>query len=327
MHVANTKPSTIKRSGWLRRFQTVTRIWKTAPSRKEALREIGRRIWMFFPHYVPTEQRRNNHREFWQRHSTFQRFSEANNAATNPTAEYMDNVINKFFLLHCSSQDRVLDIGCGTGIVSLALAQYGCTVTACDVSERMLEALRARTGSLPIETHQADAYHLPFEDGEFDRVVARMFLYHFPDWPEVLKEMARCCRPGGRLLVHVTNTENVEFAREYSNFCFPLGDLPNPSRPWQRPTNYGIFASRSISRAAKRANLRLNERRPCMFFHNNPLISFSLGPDATEEYGQALEEKLAMPNVLEFVQWFEQTAVQQMPFWISYYNLLALEKL
>jgi ubiquinone/menaquinone biosynthesis C-methylase UbiE len=324
MPAANTNTAESSEFALLRGVRKAIQIWRTAPSCREGFRAIVMKTSMRFSR---VEKRRESRRQFWQEDSTFEFFTSNSNAATQPGAAYMDKVINDFFLARCRPGDRVLDMGCGHGIVSIALARHGCEVTACDVSERMLKGLAENAGSLNIKTQQADAYHLPFKGGEFDRVVARMFLLHFADWPKVLREMARCCRPGGQLLLHVTTKENADLARESSPYCFPLPDLPQPEKHGPRSIYYGEFDAKRINKAAKRAGLRVIERKPCMFFHNNPLISFAVGPDRVEQYREELKQYLARPDVLQFVHWFERTAVDQMPFWISYYNILVLEKL
>ena len=308
----------------LRRWRKTLFIWRNASSYTQAIKEISRRVWI---RTSKAAEQRESRKNFWQDSATFAYFVAETDAIRKPGAAYMDGVINEFFIAHCSKGDRVLDVGCGHGVVSMALAKHGCAVTACDVSEQMLESLAANGKSLGIETKQADAYTLPFKQDQFDRVVARMFLYHFADWPKVLAEMARCCRPGGRLLVHITSKENVDLARREGRSIFSMADVPERRRFGRRSLVYGEFDAKSIDAVARRCGLRVITRSPCMFFHSNPLINFSIGAERSDSYRNQLQNWLSKPDVLAFAKWFEQTAVQQMPVWISYYNLLVLEKL
>ena len=70
--------------------------------------------------------------------------------------------------------DRVLDVAAGTGGAAIAAAQRGASVTASDLTPRMVEHGRARTAvaGLPVEWLEADAEALPFADGAFDRVIS-----------------------------------------------------------------------------------------------------------------------------------------------------------
>lgn len=105
----------------------------------------------------------------------------------------------------------VLEVGVGTG---LSLAQYapGVTVTGVDYSVEMLEKAKERTAELGLShvksLQQMDARDLGFEDNSFDTVVAMHIMSVVPEPERVLREMARVCKPGGKVLI--TN----HFARE-----------------------------------------------------------------------------------------------------------------
>lgn len=97
---------------------------------------------------------------------------------------------------------RVLEIGVGTGL-NLSLYPSHCDVTAIDFSAEMLvraEERVAREG-LKARLFQMDAADLRFPDGSFDVVYAPYVISVVPDPVRVLREMARVCRPGGRILI------------------------------------------------------------------------------------------------------------------------------
>ena len=103
--------------------------------------------------------------------------------------------------------DRVLDVGCGTGVVTRDLAQrvgHQGQVVGIDPSTRLIqEALRPREEKGVkgrIEFRCADGAALPFPDGSFDLVVASAVFGHVPNGMEVLKEMVRVARPGGTVV-------------------------------------------------------------------------------------------------------------------------------
>lgn len=95
---------------------------------------------------------------------------------------------------------KVLDVGAGTGFLSLVLARLGHQVTALDSAPGMLERLAAKGGQagLAIETVQADAAAPP--DGPFDVVVQRNVIWTLPD-PARALEAWRQAAPGGRLVL------------------------------------------------------------------------------------------------------------------------------
>jgi len=104
---------------------------------------------------------------------------------------------------------KILDVGAGTGRVSVPLAKAGALVTAVDVSEAMFEILKIkRLKDCKIETVVGDGESLPFEDGAFDIVVAAFFIVHLKDPTRFFDEAYRVLKDGGILLV--TNINQKE---------------------------------------------------------------------------------------------------------------------
>jgi len=100
------------------------------------------------------------------------------------------------------SGQRILDVGCGTGVVAITAARHGATVTGLDLTPELLEQARAiapAAGVRDVEWREGDAESLPFPDGAFDTVLSQ-FGHMFAPRPEVaVKEMLRVLKPGGRL--------------------------------------------------------------------------------------------------------------------------------
>jgi ubiquinone/menaquinone biosynthesis C-methylase UbiE len=263
---------------------------------------------------------------YWQDVANVDRFIEAMDSTENSIGAYLDAVVNEFFLSRCPAEAQVLDVGCGHGIVSLFLARHGRSVTACDVSAPMLQQLARNSEGLNIRIQPADVYNLPFADGEFDVVVARQFLGHFPDWPVVLEKIARCCRSGGRLLLQIDSAENAQVAKASLSQDCDFRDGSTQVTRGREEQFFARFDQRMIDKACKRAGLRVTERVPCMFFYHNRLIGHALGSKNFHQFNQQFLDRLKDPRVLDFVVWFEETALQKMPQWISNYSILVLEK-
>lgn len=95
----------------------------------------------------------------------------------------------------------VLDVGCGPGTITAdlaALTSPGRTV-GIDASAEVIEQARSAGGSRGVEFRVADLMELPFPDGSFDVVHAHQVLQHLADPVGAMREMARVCRPGGRI--------------------------------------------------------------------------------------------------------------------------------
>ena len=97
--------------------------------------------------------------------------------------------------------ERVLDVAAGNGNATLAAARRGCIVTSTDYVSSLLErgAERARAEHLDVKFQVADVEALPFGDASFDAVLSTFGVMFAPDHAQSAAEMARVCRPGGRI--------------------------------------------------------------------------------------------------------------------------------
>jgi SAM-dependent methyltransferase len=98
---------------------------------------------------------------------------------------------------------RVLDVGCGDGVLATRLAQGGARVTGLDASADMIAAARSRANAAGVEVDlvEADADDLPFPDGHFDSVVSVATLCFVDDPRQAIREMVRVLQPGSRLIL------------------------------------------------------------------------------------------------------------------------------
>ena len=97
-----------------------------------------------------------------------------------------------------------LDLGCGAGHASFAMAEGGARVTAYDVSHEMLAVVAAearRRGFAGVATQQGTADRLPFADATFDLVATRFSAHHWGDVPQALREARRVLKNSGTLVV------------------------------------------------------------------------------------------------------------------------------
>jgi len=98
---------------------------------------------------------------------------------------------------------RVADLGCGSGSLSVLLAEEGYDVSGLDLSGRMLELARAKAerAEVAVSFAQGDAAEPGLEAGAFDVVMCRHVLWAMPDPSAALERWVGLLRPGGRLLL------------------------------------------------------------------------------------------------------------------------------
>jgi ubiquinone/menaquinone biosynthesis C-methylase UbiE len=115
-------------------------------------------------------------------------------------------------------EDEVLDVACGPGLVACEVAKVARHVTGVDLTRAMIEQAEARRRSLGLANLTwavGDAQPLAFPDAAFSRVITRYTFHHFTDPAGVFAEMARVCRPGGRVTVCDVFTTSPEQGEAY----------------------------------------------------------------------------------------------------------------
>ena len=106
---------------------------------------------------------------------------------------------------HGPGPRRVLDLGCGAGLLANDLAAHGHRVTGLDATADHLAIARARDRTRTATYLVGDARTLPFADGSFDVVCAMDLLEHVEEPARVVAEAARVLAPGGQLFFHTFN--------------------------------------------------------------------------------------------------------------------------
>jgi ubiquinone/menaquinone biosynthesis C-methylase UbiE len=100
--------------------------------------------------------------------------------------------------------DRVLDVACGPGFLTLSFAARCAEAVGVDATETWLPRARAeaaRRGLANARFETGDAAALPFPDARFDVVACRAAFHHFPEPARVMAEIARVAVPGARVVV------------------------------------------------------------------------------------------------------------------------------
>jgi ubiquinone/menaquinone biosynthesis C-methylase UbiE len=165
-------------------------------------------------------------------------------------------------------QAAVLDMGCGAGHASFAVAPHAASVVAYDLARPMLATVDTAAidrGLGNIRTKQGAAESLPFDDASFDWVVSRFSAHHWHDVPQALAEARRVLKLGGRaLFIDIagadhplvdTHLQAVEVLRDGSHirdyradewlaFFEGAGFAPTVSERWRLPIEFDAWVTR-----------------------------------------------------------------------------------
>jgi len=170
---------------------------------------------------------------------------------------------------------RVLDVGCGGGLLSEALAGAGADVTAIDLAPDLLKIARLHglESGIRVDYRQVSAEALAAEaPGGFDVITCMEMLEHVPDPASILRACATLLRPGGRLFVSTLNRTPAAFAlaivgAEYVARLLPKGthqyrDFIRPSElaAWLRACGLQLEDVRGLVYEPWRSAARLSSR-------------------------------------------------------------------
>jgi SAM-dependent methyltransferase len=131
----------------------------------------------------------------------------------------------------------ILDIGAGTGRVSIPLARLGLRVIGLDRTSEMLAVLRQKAPDAGVIPIVADGCCLPFEEARFQAVVVARLLYLIPAWRDLLAEAVRVLLPDGHVLHEWANGNPDEPSariRERLRVLFEEAGIDEPFHPGVR---------------------------------------------------------------------------------------------
>src|SRR5262245_5500256 len=128
---------------------------------------------------------------------------------------------------------RVLDVACGTGKVSMRIAERGCMSIGAEASMEMIGLGRWVQPQSRAMMVRSIAEDLPFADCTFDRVICQGSLDHFVDGHAFMGEATRVTKPGGRVVIALANFESIScrLGRNIDRMKWKLG---RPRPPWRR---------------------------------------------------------------------------------------------
>jgi ubiquinone/menaquinone biosynthesis C-methylase UbiE len=211
----------------------------------------------------------------------------------NPFAKKLGHSDERAFklmydLTKVTDNDHVLDVACGPGLVSCAFAKIANHVTGVDITPAMIEQAKLLQSEKLLNNltwNIGNAYPLVFPDESFSLVITRYSFHHFLEPEQVLSEMIRVCRQGGRIaIIDVTPRPDKAEAYDY------IEKLRDPSHVRAMPFNELLnmvkkFGLVNISAASYRLESELEEQITASFPHPGheekirQLIKDDLGTD------------------------------------------------
>jgi SAM-dependent methyltransferase len=155
---------------------------------------------------------------------------------------------------HVMPGTRLLDAGCGAGLLALLASLRGARVAALDASDALLAVARERLPAADVR--QGDLEALPFADASFDAVTAVNSIFYAADMAAAMRELSRVVRPGGRVVVTAWGPpERCELLAALMSAVGPLMPPPPPGVPPAHPA--ALAEPGALAAVVKRAGLRV----------------------------------------------------------------------
>lgn len=202
---------------------------------------------------------------------------------------------------------RVLDVAAGNGNATLAAAHRWADVTSTDYVPALLEAAqrRAQAEGYDIHFQQADAENLPFPDASFDAVLSTFGVMFTPDQERAAAEMARVCKPGGKIGLANWTPESFigQMFKTIGKYIAPPAGVQPPSLWGTRNRLQDLFGGTAAGLNATTRHFIFRYRSPQHFidvFRNyyGPMVKTfgALDPEKQAALAQDLLELIAAGN-------------------------------
>ena len=190
-------------------------------------------------------------------------------------------ILAPLFVDFVGVQGEVLDVGCGTGALTFAIAgsESVSKIVGMDLSEAFLAYARSKTDDPRITFETGDAQNLRFSDAFFDRCLALLVVSFIPDAPKAAREMRRVTRAGGVVATAMWDNTGSGNKLNQSLWDAALPLDPKARQPKDRPGSYGT-AEELISLWASAGLTNIEVKN----------IQFPCGFDSFDDYWQPLTE-------------------------------------
>ena len=203
-------------------------------------------------------------------------------------AEFLEQISLPLFgtaldAAHVSNGTKILDAGCGAGLMALLAKLRGANVSAIDASVELIKIARKRLPECDVREGNLEA--LPYDDETFDAVIAVNSIFYASNMEAAMHQLTRVTRSGGRIVVTTWGPpERCEFLSSVMPNIGPLMPPPPPDSPPVHPV-LALSKPGALNTLLQQANIKIlaEGEVACPFVFPNAEISWlanaSAGPN------------------------------------------------
>lgn len=212
----------------------------------------------------------------WKSHKMAKSYSTNVNLGSN-LAKYNLSVYLKHVVANISKSDRILDIGAGTGALTIPLVKDGYNVDALDISAAMMGYIACEVPHVTLI--EADLFALKGIHDKYDVIVSRWVLPHFPNYSQILEQLQQILAPGGRIIFDMPNGSQFNLVSSLGRYKKMDKNLFGYDHQITANNSnfYACATNSEIATIAMNLDMRLRQRSFFGFFTNSLLIAVFLG--------------------------------------------------
>lgn len=235
---------------------------------------------------------------------------------TNSIDIHNEDVFVKTVKKMLPGNSSILDVGCGTGVVSMKLYDNNYRVTGIDISDSMTSIFKRNMEGRRIKIIQSDIFNYN-GDKKFDGIVCRYVFPHYHDFSHLLKVLSFHLTKEGLLFFDSFSKDSIlNVAKSMGKSFHDIND-----RIYQ---SLAAFSEKELFDACDHLELEVVSRIPMHLFHRNPHLSYNF--DDISSYDEKLEEFCQKDDVKCFVDWLQQCWMGHSPAEFSGVILNVLKK-
>lgn len=286
------------------------------------LRPIKQKLFKFFGIQSSNSNTPINKFEYWQNKKRAKIYDYQTSKPDYNT------ILNELFVDHVeeyiNKDAKILDVGAGTGVVSLEISKRGYDVTAADISKEMLEHISKKNNKIKII--QGDVFKIVTE-GKFDCIVSRWFIPHFKDWSTLVSHISsNLLNNNGYLIFDMPQEEHVLEAAKQSFEINPEVFGYDHSYNAAESHYYSMSSLSTLEQIAISNNLQLVARIPHGIFKSNLLLANSVGEESFKNFNSYISKIGQEEEGRKFLYMFEKYIANKIKNHLSHGAILVFRK-